>query len=97
MKEDKKENRGRLKKQAAVVNRMRDYNQKEWQVINDLREKFKDLMRLDRMKMDDLVKRTLRKMAEEGDARVKCREYTVTERDGLGREYVLTKQFKYIE
>lgn len=48
------------------------------------------------MKMDDLVKRTLRKMAEEGDARVKCKEYTVTERDGLGREYVLIKQFKYI-
>ena len=96
MKEDEKKIEGRLKKQAAVVNRMRDYNQKEWQVINGLREKFKDLMRLDRMKMDDLVKRTLRKMAEEGDARVKCKEYTVTERDGLGSEYVIIKQFKYI-
>ena len=96
MKEDEKKIEGRLKKQAAVVNRMRDYNQKEWQVINGLREKFKDLMRLDRIKMHDLVKRTLRKMAEEGDARVKCKVYTVTERYGLGREYVLTKQFKYI-
>lgn len=96
MKEDEKKIEGRLKKQAAVVNRMRDYNQKEWQVINDLRENFKDLMRLDRMKMDDLVKRTLRKMVEEGDARVKCKAYTVTERDGQGREYVRIKQFKYI-